>query len=285
MKFNKFLPIFSFFISRDKLMKITACFLMSLVIFGFGFNKASAVLVDFNLSIPAGQPTETSIAVNGKLTTDDGSSVTFIVECYKDLGDETKDPLVKSSSSITKNNNQEFNFNIAELTPGTGYYFKIKNVTTGEYYPGRTEFATEGTASNNNTNTNQTPGTTNSNQTPGTTNSNQTPGTTNTNQTPGTTNSNQTPPVVTTLDNPLGGGVNDIPSFIQLLLKIVFTVGVPLVALAIVYSGFLFIQAQGNDAKLKKAKATLLYTLIGGAILLGAWIIASAIQGTVQELQ
>ena len=88
------------------------------------------------------------------------------------------------------------------------------------------------------------------------------------------------------LENPLAGGsVNDIPTLIREILKIVITIGVPIVALAIIYSGFLFVAAQGNPEKLKKAKDTLLYVIIGAAILLGAYVIAEAIDATVRAIR
>jgi hypothetical protein len=88
------------------------------------------------------------------------------------------------------------------------------------------------------------------------------------------------------LGNPLeNGGVRDIPTLVREILKIVITVGVPIVALAIIYSGFLFVAAQGNPEKLKKAKDTLLYVIIGAAILLGAYVIAEAIEATVAAIR
>jgi hypothetical protein len=79
--------------------------------------------------------------------------------------------------------------------------------------------------------------------------------------------------------------VRDIPTLVREILKIVITVGVPIVALAIIYSGFLFVAAQGNPEKLKKAKDTLLYVIIGAAILLGAYVIAEAIEATVAAIR
>ncbi len=89
----------------------------------------------------------------------------------------------------------------------------------------------------------------------------------------------------TTIDNPLNDKLNDIPSFIQAILEIVLTVGIPIVTLAIIYSGFLFVSAQGSPEKLTKAKNTLMYTLIGAALLLGAFVLAEAIQSTVEEIK
>ncbi len=86
-----------------------------------------------------------------------------------------------------------------------------------------------------------------------------------------------------TLCNPTN--VDDLTTFVKKILDIVLTIGIPIVALAIIYSGFLFVQARGNSEALTKAKKTLVYTLVGAAILLGAWILAQAIGDTVGELR
>jgi hypothetical protein len=83
--------------------------------------------------------------------------------------------------------------------------------------------------------------------------------------------------------NPLGV-TKTVPDLIRTILEIGLRVGIPVVALAIVYSGFLFVFARGNTEKLGKAKDTLLYSIIGAAILLGAWSIAKLISATVLAL-
>ena len=65
--------------------------------------------------------------------------------------------------------------------------------------------------------------------------------------------------------NPLGTQ-NTLPVLIQNVLNEVITIGIPIVALAIIYCGFLFVFARGNSEKLTSAKQSLLYTLIGAAI-------------------
>ena len=75
-----------------------------------------------------------------------------------------------------------------------------------------------------------------------------------------------------------------LDTFIKDLLNIILTIGVPIVALAIIYSGFLFVKAQGKEEDLKKAKETFFYTIIGAAILLGAWVLAQAIKGTIEQI-
>ena len=77
---------------------------------------------------------------------------------------------------------------------------------------------------------------------------------------------------------------NTIPAFIQTILVGALKIGIPIVALAIIYCGFLFVFARGNSEKLGKAKDALLYTIIGAAILLGAWAIAKLISATVLAL-
>jgi len=92
--------------------------------------------------------------------------------------------------------------------------------------------------------------------------------------------------VNTTINNPLGNGhLSTIQAFIEGVLNIVLDVGVPIVTLAIIYAGFLFVQAQGNPEKLTKAKNTLLTVLIGAALLLGAYVLANAIGSTVDQIK
>ncbi len=84
--------------------------------------------------------------------------------------------------------------------------------------------------------------------------------------------------------NPLGPGNDNITSFIKTFLDGVITIGIPVVALAVIYCGFLFVQARGKPDEITKAKDALLYTLIGAAILLGSWAIAQLISDTVLAL-
>ena len=78
--------------------------------------------------------------------------------------------------------------------------------------------------------------------------------------------------------------ITSIPGLIHTILTGVLQVGIPIVALAVIYSGFLFVFARGNSEKLTEARKTLMYTLIGSAILLGSWAIAEMISSTVTGL-
>lgn len=84
------------------------------------------------------------------------------------------------------------------------------------------------------------------------------------------------------LENPIE--IDSINGFIKILLEGLLRIGMPIVALAVIYCGFLFVAARGNAEKLTKAKDALLYTLIGAAILFGAWTIAQLISDTVLSL-
>jgi hypothetical protein len=86
-----------------------------------------------------------------------------------------------------------------------------------------------------------------------------------------------------TICNPIPS-VDSVPELIRIFLEGALKIGIPVVALAVIYSGFLFVAARGNPEKLNKAKDALLYTLIGAAILLGSWAIAELISATVVEL-
>ncbi len=90
-------------------------------------------------------------------------------------------------------------------------------------------------------------------------------------------------PTPVKIENPLTG-VNSITDLVRTILEGVIKIGIPVIALAIIYCGFLFVSAQGKPESIKKAKDALLYTLIGAAILLGSWAIAQLISETVLAL-
>ena len=87
----------------------------------------------------------------------------------------------------------------------------------------------------------------------------------------------------TQIVNPLSN-VTSIPELIKTVLEGVIKIGMPVIVLAIIYCGFLFVAARGNPESIKKAKSALLYTLIGAAVLLGSWGIAQLITTTITEL-
>ena len=93
-----------------------------------------------------------------------------------------------------------------------------------------------------------------------------------------------TPVYVYALENPLRDGLSSVAGFAEALLRAAVFILFPIAVVFIVYSGFLFIFAQGNSEDLSKAKRNFFWTIIGVALLLGAWALAMLIQGTIDPI-
>jgi hypothetical protein len=87
-----------------------------------------------------------------------------------------------------------------------------------------------------------------------------------------------------TIQNPLGDQNQTLIALIGNLLKLAAQIGAVVCVFFIIYSGFLFIKAQGEPAELTKAKSVFFWSVIGAAILLGASVIADLISGTVNSV-
>lgn len=85
------------------------------------------------------------------------------------------------------------------------------------------------------------------------------------------------------LQNPLGN--KDIFDLLSDLLEVIMVFAVPLIVFMIIYAGFLYVTAQGNPGQVGKAHKALLYAVVGGVIILGAWVIIEVIQGTVDAFR
>jgi len=87
------------------------------------------------------------------------------------------------------------------------------------------------------------------------------------------------------IGNPLRSGTNTLQDFIELIIKqVILPVGGVIAVIYIIYAGFLLVTAQGNETKLAEAKRAFLYAAIGTMVLLGAWVIAEAIGGTIDQI-
>lgn len=86
------------------------------------------------------------------------------------------------------------------------------------------------------------------------------------------------------IQNPLQN-VTSIPTFISNVLGQVVKIGGIVAIFAFIWSGFMFVKAQGNPSELKTAKDIFINTCIGVAVLLGAQLIASIIVGTLNTLK
>ncbi|MFZ2484739.1 MAG: hypothetical protein WAX80_00520 [Minisyncoccia bacterium] len=94
------------------------------------------------------------------------------------------------------------------------------------------------------------------------------------------------PSINATLPNPFKAGVgNSLFSLMKAIVdNILLPIGGVLAVMAFIYSGFLYVMAQGNESKLATAHKALLYTSIGTAILLGSWVLANVICQTIGQL-
>ncbi len=75
-----------------------------------------------------------------------------------------------------------------------------------------------------------------------------------------------------------------LEGLLDAILDAAIKLGTVILTLALIYTGFLFVAARGNEEKIKKARTALLYTIIGGLILLGSKAIQVVISDTVNSL-
>jgi hypothetical protein len=75
-----------------------------------------------------------------------------------------------------------------------------------------------------------------------------------------------------------------IEKFIEGVLQAVVMIALPIIVLFMVYAGFKYIFARGNSGKITDAHKNFTYVIIGTALILGAWVLATLIGGTVTQL-
>ena len=91
--------------------------------------------------------------------------------------------------------------------------------------------------------------------------------------------------VVGVFENPFGSNAPvTLEKILTTFLDLVIKVGAVVIVFFVIYSGFLFVTAQGNEGQLTKAKQNLMYVAIGAVILLGAQAISLIIQNTVKQV-
>lgn len=86
------------------------------------------------------------------------------------------------------------------------------------------------------------------------------------------------------ISNPLKPDYDTFPKFVAKVIGTAVEIVMPFVVLGFVYSGFLFIKAQGNPEGLKEAKSAIWWSIVGAFILLGAWGFAQIIGTTVETI-
>ena len=86
------------------------------------------------------------------------------------------------------------------------------------------------------------------------------------------------------LRNPLGDANSDVFTILNKGFTILVQVVVVFATLAIIYAGFLYVTAGGDEAKIKKAHSVFMLTVVGTLVLLGARVIASVLSNTIGEI-
>ncbi|MCA9362756.1 hypothetical protein KC851_00325 [Candidatus Kaiserbacteria bacterium] len=76
-----------------------------------------------------------------------------------------------------------------------------------------------------------------------------------------------------------------IEGILSSLLRIFITIATPVVVLFIIYAGFLYVTARGNEEQTKKATTALTYAIIGGVLILGAVALGEIIANIVESFK
>ncbi len=85
------------------------------------------------------------------------------------------------------------------------------------------------------------------------------------------------------LENPVN--FDSLRELITAILDVIVQIGVPIAAVFLIYSGYLFVSARGDVGKIEDAKSIFLWTLVGIAVLLGASVLANLIDSTIDQLK
>lgn len=78
--------------------------------------------------------------------------------------------------------------------------------------------------------------------------------------------------------------IDSIPCFLLALIDLIFIIATPIIVIFIIYAGFLFVTAQGNETKIVKARTVITWTLIGAGVLLASKGISLGIQDTLNSV-
>jgi len=85
------------------------------------------------------------------------------------------------------------------------------------------------------------------------------------------------------LQNPITYGT--ISEFVQAVVRAAIRIALPILALFLVYNGFLYVSAGGDEGKITKAHSGFMYSIIGAVLILGAWVFAEIIGSTINTIR
>lgn len=84
-----------------------------------------------------------------------------------------------------------------------------------------------------------------------------------------------------TFNNPISK-ISSLRGLLIALLEAVLVLAIPVIAFFIIYAGFLYVTARGRAEQVTAANKALLWSVVGGVIILGAFVIINIISGTVE---
>jgi len=84
------------------------------------------------------------------------------------------------------------------------------------------------------------------------------------------------------LENPVES--ERLDELIENVARAIAAIGIPFVAVFLVIAGFMYVTAGGNEERVKAAKKMFTWGLVGGAIVIGAWALATAVVNFARSL-
>jgi len=91
-------------------------------------------------------------------------------------------------------------------------------------------------------------------------------------------------PTVTYAAVPNPTGFRDLGQVVGAVIDIVQVLLIMATTLYLIYAGLMFVTARGEPSKITKARDALLWGMVGAALVLGARVLVTAIQGGVDNI-
>lgn len=85
------------------------------------------------------------------------------------------------------------------------------------------------------------------------------------------------------LKNPLGS-INSFAAFAEAIFRAIVIIAIPLTVIFLIWGGILFVTSHGNEERVKTAKKVFLWTVIGAMVIVASWVIAVALNNSIQTL-
>ncbi|PID83359.1 hypothetical protein CSB11_01030 [Candidatus Campbellbacteria bacterium] len=86
------------------------------------------------------------------------------------------------------------------------------------------------------------------------------------------------------IKSPFTQEVGSLVDLLKIIIKGVTYVSIPILVLAFIYSGFMFIKAQGDTNELGRAKKILITTVVAAMLILGSNVILTMISDTADAI-